>query len=125
MNHNINDQLQKNDFAIFIKDLIKTYDNKTFPINKISFNIPKGQAVAILGRNGAGKTTLINDEAHVYKGGSWSDRAYWLSPGTRRFLQASHTSSTIGFRCCMDRLGSPSLKGPSGNRFTGSKKKGR
>ena len=70
-----------------------------------------------------GKTTLVNDDAHVYKGGSWNDRAYWLSPGTRRFLQASHTSSTIGFRCCMDRLGSPSLKGPSGNRFLGNKKK--
>ena len=70
-----------------------------------------------------GRTTLVNDDAHVYKGGSWNDRAYWLSPGTRRFLQASHTSSSIGFRCCMDRLGSPSLKGPSGNRFLGNKKK--
>ncbi len=72
-----------------------------------------------------GRTTLINDNAHVYKGGSWNDRAYWLSPGTRRFMQANHTSSTIGFRCCMDRLGSPSLKGPAGNAFYGSKKKSR
>ncbi len=72
-----------------------------------------------------GKTTLINDNAHVYKGGSWSDRAYWLSPGTRRFLQANHSSSSIGFRCCMDRLGSPSIKGPAGNQFVGSKKKSR
>lgn len=71
------------------------------------------------------RTTLINDEAHVYKGGSWNDRAYWLSPGTRRFMQANHSSSTVGFRCCMDRLGSPSLKGPSGNYFYGSKKKAR
>ncbi len=70
-------------------------------------------------------TTLISDEAHVYKGGSWNDRAYWLSPGTRRFMQGKHTSSTVGFRCCMDRLGSPSLKGPSGNFFFGSKKKSR
>lgn len=70
-------------------------------------------------------TTLINDNAHVYKGGSWNDRAYWLSPGTRRFMQANHTSSTVGFRCCMDRLGSPSLKGPAGNYFFGSKKKSR
>ena len=71
------------------------------------------------------KSTLISNDAHVYKGGSWSDRAYWLSPGTRRFQQANHTSSSIGFRCCMDRLGSPSLKGPSGNQFYGSKKKAR
>ncbi len=71
------------------------------------------------------KTTLISDNAHVIKGGSWNDRAYWLSPGTRRFMQSNHTSSTVGFRCCMDRLGSPSLKGPSGNQFYGSQKKAR
>jgi hypothetical protein len=71
------------------------------------------------------KTTLISDNAHVIKGGSWNDRAYWLSPGTRRFMQSNHTSSTVGFRCCMDRLGSPSLKGPAGNQFYGSKKKSR
>jgi len=64
-----------------------------------------------------GNTTLINDDAHVYKGGSWDDRAYWMSPGTRRFLQATHSTSKIGFRCCMDRLGSPTLHTPSGNYF--------
>jgi len=63
------------------------------------------------------KTTLINNQAHVYKGGSWDDRAYWMSPGTRRFLQADHSSSKVGFRCCMDRLGSPTLTTPSGNYF--------
>lgn len=62
-------------------------------------------------------TTLINDEAHVYKGGSWNDRAYWMSPGTRRFMQATHASPYVGFRCCMDRLGSPALHTPSGNYF--------
>lgn len=62
-------------------------------------------------------STLINDEAHVYKGGSWNDRAYWMSPGTRRFMQANHASPYVGFRCCMDRLGSPALGAPSGNYF--------
>ncbi|HRS53719.1 MAG TPA: SUMF1/EgtB/PvdO family nonheme iron enzyme, partial [Bacteroidales bacterium] len=32
-----------------------------------------------------GVTSLINDKARIYKGGSWKDRAYWLSPGTKRF----------------------------------------
>ena len=54
-----------------------------------------------------GKTTLINNESKVIKGGSWADRAYWMSPGTRRFHNANQGSSTIGFRCVMDRLGSP------------------
>jgi hypothetical protein len=30
-----------------------------------------------------------------------------MSPATRRFMQAEQASSTVGFRCVMDRLGSP------------------
>ncbi len=54
-----------------------------------------------------GQTTLINDKARVYKGGSWADRAYWMSPGNRRYLQQDQAKATIGFRCAMSRLGSP------------------
>ena len=54
-----------------------------------------------------GNNTLIKNESKVYKGGSWNDRAYWMSPGTRRFMQAYQSSASIGFRCVMDRLGSP------------------
>lgn len=66
-----------------------------------------------------GRTTLINNDARVIKGGSWADRAYWLSPGTRRFQQANQGSSTVGFRCVMDRLGSPNgnNSGRAGNTF--------
>jgi formylglycine-generating enzyme len=56
---------------------------------------------------GYGTTTLISDKSRVYKGGSWNDRAYWLSPGTRRFLEEDQSLSTLGFRCAMDRMGSP------------------
>ncbi len=56
---------------------------------------------------GYGQTTLVSDKSRVYKGGSWNDRAYWLSPGTRRYLEEDQASSTIGFRCAMDRMGSP------------------
>ena len=51
-------------------------------------------------------TTLISDKSRVYKGGSWADRAYWLSPGNRRFLDEDRSTALIGFRCAMDRLGS-------------------
>ena len=54
------------------------------------------------------QTSLISDQARVYKGGSWKDRAYWMVPGTRRFLDQQQSTSTIGFRCVMDRLGPPS-----------------
>ncbi|MDN5215945.1 gliding motility lipoprotein GldJ [Fulvivirgaceae bacterium BMA12] len=50
--------------------------------------------------------SLINDKVRVYKGGSWKDVAYWMSPGTRRFLEQDSSTATIGFRCAMIRAGS-------------------
>lgn len=54
-----------------------------------------------------GITSLVNDKARVYKGGSWRDRAYWMVPGTRRFLDQQQSGAFLGFRCAMDRVGSP------------------
>ncbi|MEL7122819.1 MAG: SUMF1/EgtB/PvdO family nonheme iron enzyme [Bacteroidota bacterium] len=73
-----------------------------------------------------GKHTLISDKARVYKGGSWGDRAYWLSPGTRRFMDQDRSSRDLGFRCAMIRLGGVSGNGEmSGNTFDVKKKRGR
>ncbi len=52
-----------------------------------------------------GKTTLISDHSRVYKGGSWADGPYYLSPSTRRYLDENQSSSTIGFRCAMNKIG--------------------
>ena len=49
--------------------------------------------------------SLINDHIRVYKGGSWRDRPYWLSPGARRFLAEDQSRDDIGFRCAMSRVG--------------------
>jgi gliding motility-associated lipoprotein GldJ len=49
--------------------------------------------------------SLINDNVRVYKGGSWRDRPYWLSPGTRRYLAEDQSRDDIGFRCAMSRVG--------------------
>jgi sulfatase modifying factor 1 len=57
-------------------------------------------------RNAESFTSLITDRARVYKGGSWKDVAYWMSPGTRRFLDQDSATATIGFRCAMIRAGS-------------------
>ena len=51
------------------------------------------------------RTTLIDNEARVYKGGSWLDRAYYLDPGQRRHLPGTMTTNFIGFRCAMSYLG--------------------
>lgn len=52
-------------------------------------------------------TTLISDKSKVYKGGSWADRAYWLVASNRRYLDERQSMCTLGFRCAMDRIGSP------------------
>lgn len=52
-------------------------------------------------------TTLVSDKSRVYKGGSWRDRAYWLASGSRRYLDEDKSTAMIGFRCAMDRIGSP------------------
>ncbi len=65
-----------------------------------------------------GANTLVNDSTKVYKGGSWHDRAYWMSPGTRRYIQGNLSTCTIGFRCVMDRMASPDGdEQPGGNSF--------
>ena len=63
-----------------------------------------------------GESTLISDRARVFKGGSWKDRAYWLNPGTRRFLDQDQSTDAIGFRCAMDRIGAQSSSSKENQR---------
>ena len=51
------------------------------------------------------KYSLVNDRAKVYKGGSWKDVSYWLTPGERRYLDQDASTATIGFRCAMVSIG--------------------
>lgn len=56
-----------------------------------------------------GYRSLVNDRAKVYKGGSWKDVAYWMAPGTRRFLDMDKATNTIGFRCAMISIGTSQI----------------
>ncbi len=47
----------------------------------------------------------ITDKTRVYKGGSWKDRAFWLNPSTRRYLDQDQSANDIGFRCAMSMIG--------------------
>jgi gliding motility-associated lipoprotein GldJ len=51
------------------------------------------------------QNSLITNKVRVYKGGSWADVAYWLAPGTRRYLDEDSATATIGFRCAMISAG--------------------
>jgi len=66
-----------------------------------------------------GKTTLVNDKSRVYKGGSWNDRAYWLNPATRRFMQQDESSAMTGFRCAMTMVGN--IFGPTKGKSSGGR----
>jgi formylglycine-generating enzyme len=73
-----------------------------------------------------GLSTLISDKARVIKGGSWADRAFWLSPGTRRYLEEDKASRAVGFRCAMTRTGGPTGNNDNaGNSFKTKRKKRR
>ncbi len=52
-----------------------------------------------------GVSSLISDKSRVYKGGSWKDPAFYLSPAARRFLDEDKSTNYIGFRCAMGRVG--------------------
>ena len=55
-------------------------------------------------------TSMINNRVRVVKGGSWRDRAYWMQCGTRRYYDQDRSTSWIGFRCAMDRMGSRTIR---------------
>jgi gliding motility-associated lipoprotein GldJ len=88
--NDINDGKRNPKMSVYQSEF-ENYDLQGAPINDGSSGWP---------------TTLISDKSRVYKGGSWKDRAYWLSPGNRRFLDEDNSTALIGFRCAMDRLGS-------------------
>ena len=51
------------------------------------------------------KNSLLTDSIRVYKGGSWRDVTYWLTPGSRRFMHQDSSTNHIGFRCAMISIG--------------------
>jgi gliding motility-associated lipoprotein GldJ len=62
------------------------------------------------GDNQEGISSMVTDDSRVYKGGSWKDRAFWMAPGTRRYLNQKESRDDIGFRCAMSHVGSPNNK---------------
>jgi len=84
--------LRRNDY----KDDKKNYDPEGSLIGQFTVGNEDPRSLEV-GRK--------NKQPRVYKGGSWADVAYWLSPGTRRFWAQDSSTSTIGFRCAMIQAG--------------------
>ena len=66
--------------------------------------------VASLNPNMSVKT----ESRKVIRGGSWKDVAYWMAPGTRRYLDLDKATNTIGFRCAMISIGTQQLDQSNG-----------
>lgn len=92
-------------------------DTTKMPALKPSFDADERGALDPQNLDLYGKITLVNDRSKVFKGGSWNDRAYWLNPGTRRYLDQGEASSEIGFRCAMSSVGDPQINKKSTPQF--------
>lgn len=73
-------------------------------------NMTPDEATALLynadGNSGEGMLSPgLTNTVRVYKGGGYNDRAHYLNPATRRYLEQASAKDDLGFRCAMDRVG--------------------
>ena len=80
------------------------FGQSKYEVNKLSPISPNDTSNAIVSDEKEFEAFLQEERLRVYKGGSWRDNAYWLSPGTRRGLTEDSATSSIGFRCVMSAL---------------------
>lgn len=82
-----------------------TFKEKMYnsPMNSISVD-SVGKITRQIDKSNS-RSTFINDKVRLFKGGSWQDRANWLDPAQRRFINQEKSTDFIGFRCAMNRIG--------------------
>ena len=113
---NENGELQRNQYGEMIYDTIADYRN--FKDGDPNSQMIEGnnwldvqnnttESMYIQDERQGFFSSLVGDDVRVYKGGSWKDRPYWLTPGSRRYLQEGQSQNDLGFRCAMTRVGSP------------------
>lgn len=86
-----NNTLQKN-LAVSVKDLTKTFGDFT-AVNKVGFDVSRGEIFGFLGPNGAGKSTTIRMLCGILK--PTSGRAEIL--GFSAFTEQENIRQTIGY----------------------------
>jgi ABC-2 type transport system ATP-binding protein len=74
-------EAKKMDNILEVKNLVKSYGNSV-ALNGISFSIPKGKIVGVLGPNGSGKTTLIKIVMSLLSGYSGEVLIKGIPPGS-------------------------------------------
>lgn len=64
-----------------IQGLVKAYDARSIAVNNLTFTIPRGKIVGLLGPNGSGKTTLIKMMSGLLTPTQGSIRICGMLPG--------------------------------------------
>src|SRR6185312_14709221 len=77
-------------YALEIKDLKKTYNNKVQALNGISLNVKEGDFFALLGPNGAGKSTTIGIITSLTKKTSGQVKIFGHDLDTQNQIAKSH-----------------------------------
>ena len=77
--------------VLSVKDLRKSY-GRTAAVDRISFEVQRGELVGLLGPNGAGKTTTINMLLGVLEPSSGSIAIHGLDLARRRSEALEHTN---------------------------------
>ncbi len=113
-----NGQLVRNEYGELVKDTLENMDFRNVrdgdPTSQVTdgsnwneIENNKTDGMYIQDEREGYFSSLITDEVRVYKGGAWTDRPYWMVPGTRRYLEQDKAQRDLGFRCAMTRVGSP------------------
>jgi len=106
--------LVRNEFGEMVRDTVANFKN--YLDGDYQSRIEESENWESEENKGKGTTDMykpetassrISDHARVFKGGSWRDRAYWLTPGARRYLDEDKSTNDIGFRCAMTFVGDP------------------
>ncbi len=116
--HGSDGKMIKNKYGELVKDTVANYTNfkdgdaqsvvtESDDWKNNSEAVTTGQ---MYGTGSGNFISRISDHTRVYKGGSWKDRTYWLSPGARRYMDERKSTNDIGFRCAMTHLGDSNTK---------------
>ena len=109
-----NGKLMKNQYGEVVRDTVANFTN--FKDGDLQSQIEesedwKNDSIKAAEINAMYSSSLgnssprISDHARIYKGGSWKDRPYWLTPGSVRYLDERKSTNDLGFRCAMTHLG--------------------
>ena len=88
-----------------MEDILKAENiSKSFPgvlaVDNVSFNLPQGQILALIGENGAGKSTLTN----ILSGVLSPDQGRIILEGKQVSFQSSHDAIREGISMVFQEL---------------------